>query len=134
MSKVRVYEVAKALNMDQKTLVALFQPHLYSRTRDFAAEFGRALLGADVAVVTDVYPSREKPLPGVTGQLIVRAAQEAGHRALVYLSDKKKVTDRLERLLKPGDLLVTMGAGDVVRFGEAYLAGEGARKAVDAGK
>jgi len=118
----------------ERRLVALFQPHLYSRTRDFAAEFGRALLGADVAVVTDVYPSREKPLPGVTGQLIARAAQEAGHRALVYLSDKKKVTDRLERLLKPGDLLVTMGAGDVVRFGEAYLAGEGARKAVDAGK
>jgi len=118
----------------ERRLVALFQPHLYSRTRDFAAEFGRALLGADVAVVTDVYPSREKPLPGVTGHLIARAAQEAGHRALVYLSDKKKVTDRLERLLKPGDLLVTMGAGDVVRFGEAYLAGEGARKAVDAGK
>ena len=73
-------------------------------------------------------------MPGVTGQLVVRAAQEAGHRALVYVSDKKRVSERLERLLKPGDLLLTMGAGDVVRFGEAYLAGEGARKAADAGK
>ena len=118
----------------ERRLVALFQPHLYSRTRDFAAEFGRALLGADVAVVTDVYPSREKPLPGVTGQLIVQTAKEAGHRNLIYAADKKRVAERLERLLKPGDLLVTMGAGDVVRFGEGYLAGEGTRRAADAGK
>jgi UDP-N-acetylmuramate--alanine ligase len=118
----------------ERRLVALFQPHLYSRTRDFAADFGRALLGADVAVVTDVYPSREKPLPGVTGQLVVQAAKEAGHRNLVYIADKKKVSERLERLLRPGDLLLTMGAGDVVRFGEGYLAGEGARRAADAGK
>lgn len=117
-----------------RRLVTLFQPHLYSRTRDFAADFGRALLGADVAVVTDVYPSREKPLPGVTGQLVVQAAREAGHRNLVYIADKKKVSERLERLLKPGDLLLTMGAGDVVKFGEGYLAGEGMRKAADAGK
>jgi UDP-N-acetylmuramate--alanine ligase len=118
----------------ERRLVALFQPHLYSRTRDFAADFGRALLGADVAIVTDVYPSREKPLPGVTGQLVVQAAKEAGHRNLVYIADKKKVSERLERLLKPGDLLLTMGAGDVVRFGEGYLAGEAARRAADAGK
>ena len=118
----------------ERRLVALFQPHLYSRTRDFAADFGRALLGADVAVVTDVYPSREKPLPGVTGQLVVQAAKEAGHRNLIYIADKKKVSERLERLLKPGDLLLTMGAGDVVLFGEGYLAGEGARRAADAGK
>jgi UDP-N-acetylmuramate--alanine ligase len=117
-----------------RRLVTLFQPHLYSRTRDFAADFGRALLGADVAVVTDVYPSREKPLPGVTGQLVVQAAKEAGHRNLIYIADKKKVSERLEKLLKQGDLLLTMGAGDVVKFGEGYLAGEGMRKAADAGK
>jgi UDP-N-acetylmuramate--alanine ligase len=114
--------------------VALFQPHLYSRTRDFAVEFGRSLLGADVAIVTDVYPSREKPLPGVTGQLVVRAAREAGHRNLVYVADKKRVPERLERILRPGDLLLTMGAGDVVRLGESYLAGEGMKRIADAGK
>jgi UDP-N-acetylmuramate--alanine ligase len=117
-----------------RRLVAVFQPHLFSRTRDFATEFGRALLGADVAVVTDIYPSREKPLPGVTGQLVVRAAREAGHRNLIYIADRKRVAERLERLLKPGDLLLTMGAGDVVRFGEGYLAGDGIRKAADAAK
>jgi UDP-N-acetylmuramate--alanine ligase len=118
----------------ERRLVALFQPHLYSRTRDFAGDFGRALLGADVAVVTDVYPSREKPLPGVTGQLVVQAAKEAGHRSLIYVADKKKVGERLERLLRPGDLLLTMGAGDVVRFAEGYLAGEGAKRAANGGK
>ena len=88
---------ARQVHPDRR-LVALFQPHLFSRTRDFATEFGRALLGADVAVVTDIYPSREKPLPGVTGQLVVRSAREAGHRNLIYMSDKKRVADRLERL------------------------------------
>jgi UDP-N-acetylmuramate--alanine ligase len=124
---------ARQVHPDRR-LVALFQPHLYTRTRDFAVEFGRALLGADVAIVTDVYPSREKPLPGVTGQLVVRAAREAGHRNLIYIADKKRVPDRLERLLRPGDLLLTMGAGDVVKCGEAYLAGEGRRIVANAGK
>ena len=106
-----------------RRLVALFQPHLYSRTRDFAEDFGRALLACDVALVTDVYPSREKPLPGVTGELVAQAARRAGHADVVYVSEKTRVVGELERILKSGDLLLTMGAGDIVRLGEAYLAG-----------
>ena len=87
--------------------------------------------GGVYGTVTD---EQSKPLPGVTGQLVVQAAKEAGHRNLVYVADKKKVSERLERLLRSGDLLLTLGAGDVVRFGEGYLAGEGARRAADAGK
>jgi UDP-N-acetylmuramate--alanine ligase len=105
----------------ERRLVALFQPHLFSRTRDFAADFGKALCAADVTVVMDVYPSREKPLPGVTGELVARAAREAGHRAVTYTHDKKRVVDCLEQTLRPGDLLLTLGAGDVVKFGEEYL-------------
>ena len=104
-----------------RRLVALFQPHLYSRTRDFAEGFGRSLLASDVAVVTDVYPSRERPIPGVTGELIAEAAKKAGHAAVTYVPEKKTVVDALEGLLKPGDLLLTMGAGDVVRLGEDFL-------------
>jgi len=106
-----------------RRLVALFQPHLYSRTRDFAEAFGRALLACDLAIVTDVYASREKPLPGVTGEIVAGAARHAGHANVLYISDSKQVTGELERILKSGDLLLTMGAGDVVRLGEAYLAG-----------
>jgi UDP-N-acetylmuramate--alanine ligase len=106
-----------------RRLVALFQPHLYSRTRDFAEAFGRALLACDLAIVTDVYPSREKPIPGVTGEVVARAARHAGHPNVMYVSDRKQVAGELERVLKSGDLLLTMGAGDVVRLGETYLAG-----------
>jgi UDP-N-acetylmuramate--alanine ligase len=104
-----------------RRLVALFQPHLYSRTRDFAAAFGQALTAADVAIVTDVYPSREKALPGITGALVADAARAAGHPAVAYVAEKNAVAEELERSLRRGDLLVTMGAGDVVRFGEEYL-------------
>ena len=104
-----------------RRLVALFQPHLYSRTRDFAAAFGQALIAADLAIVTDVYPSREKALPGITGALVADAARAAGHSAVEYVAEKNAVGEELERRLRRGDLLVTMGAGDVVRFGEEYL-------------
>ena len=70
----------------------------------------------------DVYPSREKPIPGVTGALVADAAKRLkGEGSITYVSDKKEVVSCLERTLIPGDLLVTLGAGDVVRFGEEYL-------------
>jgi UDP-N-acetylmuramate--alanine ligase len=104
-----------------RRLAALFQPHLYSRTRDFAEQFGRALTACDVALVTDVYPSRERPIPGITGAVIADAARQAGHPAVTYIAEKKQVVSELRRTLRPGDVLLTLGAGDVVRFGEEYL-------------
>ena len=106
----------------ERRLVALFQPHLFTRTRDFAAEFGRALSAADATVVMDVYPSREKPLPGVTGELVAAAIGRNGNRPPVsYVPEKRDVVDFLEKSLRPGDLLLTLGAGDVVKFGEEFL-------------
>jgi UDP-N-acetylmuramate--alanine ligase len=104
-----------------RRLVAVFQPHLYSRTRDFVDDFGEALRGADLAIVLDVYPSRERPIPGVTGEMVAEAASRAGHARVMYVPDKKRLVDCLERTLQPGDLLLTLGAGDVVQFGEEYL-------------
>jgi UDP-N-acetylmuramate--alanine ligase len=104
-----------------RRLVALFQPHLFSRTRDFTEDFGRALSAADVNIVTDVYPSREAPIPGVTGEIVADAARRAGHSNVIYAHEKKGVVDTLEQTLTSGDLLVTLGAGDVVKFGEEYL-------------
>jgi UDP-N-acetylmuramate--alanine ligase len=105
----------------QRRLVALFQPHLFSRTRDFAADFGRALTACDLALVLDVYASREQPVPGVTGELVAAAARQAGCREVIYLADRKRVVEELGRLTKPGDVLLTMGAGDVVHLGEEFL-------------
>ena len=105
----------------QSRIVALFQPHLFSRTRDFAREFGRSLNGADVALVTPIYPSREAPIEGVSGETVVEAARTFGHRNVQYLPRREEIVGILDRLLVAGDLLLTMGAGDVYRLGEEYL-------------
>ncbi|HSM51203.1 MAG TPA: cyanophycin synthetase, partial [Thermoanaerobaculia bacterium] len=106
-------------------VVAVFQPHLYSRTRDLAGDFGRALLAADRALVTDVYPAREERIPGVTGELVVAAARAAGHGGADYCPDWEEIEAILARELAPGDVVLTLGAGDIVRLGER-LAGGGA--------
>ncbi len=114
-------EAARQVYPDRR-LVALFQPHLFSRTRDFSEEFGRALAAADTTIVMDVYPSRERPIAGITGALVADAARRAAcGRTVSYVPEKKAVVDWLERTLVSGDLLVTLGAGDVVKFGEEYL-------------
>ncbi len=93
-------------------LVVCFQPHLYSRTRDFAEDFGDSLTAADIVVVTDVYGSREDPIPGVTGELIADAARRRGAE-VIYEPDKNNLAGLLAELVRPGDLVVTLGAGDV---------------------
>jgi UDP-N-acetylmuramate--alanine ligase len=104
-----------------RRIVALFQPHLYSRTKDMAAAFGAAFLNADVLLVTPVYGSREAPREGVTGALVADAATVRGHRAARYVADRADIASVLEKEIKDGDLLLTMGAGDVNQFGEIFL-------------
>lgn len=111
-----------------RRLVVLFQPHLYSRTRDQAGAFGASFLGADVLLVTDVYGAREAPVEGVSGDLVAKAAERRGHRAVRYLGDREAILAALDETMRPGDILLTMGAGDVNRFGERWLApGRGGR-------
>ncbi len=95
-------------------VIAIFQPHLYSRTRIFAAEFGAALGLADEVVVLDVYAAREDPEPGVTGQLV--AAAVPGGRAR-FLPDRTQIAPVIARIAQPGDVVLTMGAGDVTVLG-----------------
>ena len=96
------------------TLRVLFQPHLYSRTRHLAHEFAAALAAADDVAVTDVYPAREQPIPGVTGKLIVDRLADLG---LVpgWTPTVEQGVARLERRARPGDVLLVLGAGDVDR-------------------
>ncbi len=107
-----------------RRVVAVFQPHLFSRTRDFHREFGSAFYQADVLVVTDVYPAREQPIPGVTGEMVAKAAKEFGHRDVHYVEDKNAVSEFLEGIVKSGDMLITLGAGDVYKIGERFLKGK----------
>ncbi|MGD0035812.1 MAG: UDP-N-acetylmuramate--L-alanine ligase [Bacteroidota bacterium] len=105
----------------RRRVVCVFQPHLYSRTRDFYEDFGKSFLLSDVLVVTDVYPAREEPIQGVTGELIVNAAKQFGHKDVHYVSDKKQVPAFLKTIVKPGDIIITMGAGDIWKYGEEFL-------------
>ncbi len=105
----------------RRRVIAVFQPHLYSRTRDFYDEFGRAFFDADVLVLTDVYPAREEPIQGVSGELIANAAKEFGHKQVRYVPDKKSVPAYLMSIVQPGDMVITMGAGDIWKFGEEFV-------------
>jgi UDP-N-acetylmuramate--alanine ligase len=107
---------------DWDRVIAVFQPHLYSRTRYLRDEFAQALLEADIAVVTDVYGAREDPQPGVSGKMIVDSLLRRHPRfPIVYLPRLTSVVDYLEATTQPGDLVLTMGAGDVHRVGERFL-------------
>ncbi|WP_156725452.1 UDP-N-acetylmuramate--L-alanine ligase [Streptomyces apocyni] len=102
-------------------LLVVFQPHLYSRTQELGTEMGQALALADASVVLDIYPAREDPIPGVTSTLILDAARAAG-ADVTPVSDKESVPDAVAGMARPGDLVLTMGAGDVTDLGPKILA------------
>lgn len=104
-----------------RRLVAVFQPHLYSRTQQMYREFGLSFFDAEVLVVTDVYPSREKPIEGVTGKLISDTAKEYGHRDVHYVEDKSALPEKLNEIVEDGDIVITMGAGDIYKYGEQFV-------------
>lgn len=105
----------------KRRLVAVFQPHLYTRTRDFYLEFGRSFMNSDVFICTDIYPAREKPIEGVTGKLIADAANDFGHKNVIYEPDKNKIPGLLDKIKEEGDIIITMGAGDIWKFGELFV-------------
>jgi UDP-N-acetylmuramate--alanine ligase len=105
----------------KRRLVAVFQPHLYSRTRDFYAEFGRAFLNSDVFICTDVYPAREEKMEGISGELIANAAKSFGHKNVIYLENKQDIASTLLKLVKDDDIIVTLGAGDIWKYGENFI-------------
>jgi UDP-N-acetylmuramate--alanine ligase len=109
--------------MPGRRVVAVFQPHLYSRTRDFARDFASALLGAEVAIVLPIYPAREEPIEGVSSQLVVEEAERLGHPRVLAGPPIGEAMQQLEELLEPGDVLLTVGAGDVDDLAAAWLEG-----------
>jgi UDP-N-acetylmuramate--alanine ligase len=100
----------------KRRVVAVFQPHLYSRTRDFYLDFGRSFFNADVCVLTDVYPAREEPIEGVSGKLIADAARDFGHKDVHYVPNKMELADYVLGLVKSGDMVIFMGAGDITKI------------------
>jgi UDP-N-acetylmuramate--alanine ligase len=104
-----------------RRLVAVFQPHLYSRTRDFYQEFGRSFLNSDIFICTDIYPAREEPIEGINGKLIADTAKKFGHKNVIYIEDKNEIPSYLLSIKEENDIIITMGAGDIWKFGERFV-------------
>jgi UDP-N-acetylmuramate--alanine ligase len=103
-----------------RRLVAVFQPHLFSRTAAHGVAMGQALAEADVVVVTEVYAAREQPIPGVSGRQVAEAAEQAGADT-IFEADRPAVGRRVLGLLRPGDVVLTLGAGDITRVGRELV-------------
>lgn len=118
-------EIATTLKAARQTqpkrLVCAFQPHRYSRTQLLQKEYGSCFEGADLLVLTDVYSAGEDPIPGVDGELLVKEVAEQTGQKTVYIKDKKEIAAYLKSIAQEGDLIMTMGAGDIVKCGEELV-------------
>ena len=106
-------EAARACKFDRS--LVLFQPHRYSRTQHLWDDFSRAFNLADVLVLTDIYAASEQPIPGVTSEALAQAIREAGHKNVFYFQSMQEGIEHLLREARPGDAILTIGAGNVSR-------------------
>lgn len=104
-----------------RRVIVAFQPHLFSRTRDQHDAFGSAFANCDVLLCTDIYPARERPIEGVTGALVSDSALAFGHRNARFVGDQMNLLPILKEELKPGDVVVLMGAGNIWKLGQKIL-------------
>jgi UDP-N-acetylmuramate--alanine ligase len=120
--KATLAAARRAYGADRR-IVAVFQPHLPSRTRDFKTEFAESFAAADHVVLTDIFLAREQPIDGVTGAgLAALTADRRGADHVTYVADKSMLPARLAEIVRPGDLVLTLGAGDIRSAGEGLLA------------
>ena len=96
-------------------IIAIFQPHLFTRTRDFYHDFAEAFLQADILIVTNIYEARENPLPGITAQIISDEAERLGHNHVEFIPEQTNIPARLKEIVQANDMIITMGAGNIWR-------------------
>ncbi|HLE40214.1 MAG TPA: UDP-N-acetylmuramate--L-alanine ligase [Nitrospirota bacterium] len=104
-----------------RRVVAVFQPHRYTRTQHLLDEFFTSFNQADTVIIMDIYAAGEQPIPGVSGRAIYEGVKRHGHKDAAFFADRDAVADHLAGMLKKGDVLITLGAGDVWKVGETLL-------------
>jgi len=113
--------LAAAKNGSGRHLVVLFQPHRYTRTRDLINDFATAFHQVDQLFLTDIYPAGEAPIPGVSGERLADAIRKAGGPPLTYVPRKDQLVETVIPTLKAGDLVLTLGAGDITKIGKLLV-------------
>ncbi len=107
----------------KRRVIAIFQPHLFSRTKQFYKEFAEVLHEADVAFLADIYPAREKPMAGVTSELILNYAREKGFENIHYIGPKEQAVEEVLKIARRGDMIITIGAGSITRINPEIVRG-----------
>jgi UDP-N-acetylmuramate--alanine ligase len=105
----------------KRPLTVIFQPHRYSRTRDLFEEFLTAFEGADRLVLTEIYAAGEDPIEGATGEALYQAIKRQGHLDIEFVADKNRIASQVAQKLAAGDVVLTLGAGDVYKVGDALV-------------
>lgn len=113
--------IAAAKNGWKKRVISVFQPHLYSRTRDFYNEFAQSLFESDIIFITDVYPAREKPIVGINGEIICNALKKINHKNVFYVADKSNLSSEIRKIVQSNDMVITIGAGDIWKIGNQLI-------------
>jgi UDP-N-acetylmuramate--alanine ligase len=120
-AEIRATLAAGKNGWPERRLVVAFQPHRYSRTKELFDEFVTAFYYADLLVVTDIYAASEKPIEGVTAEALANAIRRHGQKDVTFIADREAIPDHLAGIAKPGDLILTLGAGNIWQAGEALL-------------
>jgi UDP-N-acetylmuramate--alanine ligase len=110
-----------ARQTDPKRLICVFQPHRYTRTKFLCSEFGSAFAPADLLILTDVYSAGEQPIPGISGETIKAEVERQTNQRVTYIQDRDKIARYLAEIVEPGDLVMTMGAGNIYQSGEELV-------------
>lgn len=107
-----------------RRIICVFQPHTFTRTKEFHKEFGQSFGDADIVCVTDIYAAREKPIEGVTGELIANSIVQSGHEKVTYCKEFDMIVDVLKRVVRKGDLVITLGAGNICDVADEMMASQ----------
>ncbi len=119
-TEIRATLAAASGGWDRR-LVVVFQPHRYTRTKELYDEFVKAFHDADVLILTDIYPAGEEPIEGVTAEALARSVRQHGQKDVTHIADREELVGHLQAILKPGDILLTLGAGNIWQTGEQLL-------------